>query len=265
MARMTVPKFSSQKGERKLVCLTAYDVITAGILDEAGVDLILVGDSLGNVVLGHDTTLPVTLDDMITHAAAVRRARPEALVIVDMPYMSFHVSPEDTVRNAGRIIKETGADGVKVEGGKDRLPHIRHLVQGKIPVMGHLGLTPQSVLQFGGYRVQGRSAAASDEILEHARAIAEAGCFSLVLEGIPAPVAERVTGAVPVPTIGIGAGPACDGQILVVNDLLGMTAETPKFVRRYAELRETMRDAVRRYAEDVREGRFPGPEETYSE
>lgn len=265
MARMTVPKFSSLKGERKLVCLTAYDVTTAGILDEAGVDLILVGDSMGNVILGHETTLPVTLDDMITHAAAVRRARPDALVIVDMPYLSFHVSPEDTLRNAGRIIQETGADGVKLEGGKERVPHIRHLLQGKIPVMGHLGLTPQSVLQFGGYRVQGRSERAAREIREHAKALEEAGCFAVVLEGVPATLAQAITGDLSVPTIGIGAGPACDGQILVVNDLLGMSTETPKFVRRYAELRETMREAIRRYAEDVREGKFPGPEETYSE
>ena len=263
--RMSAPRFRSLKGERRLVCLTAYDVLTARLLDEAEVDLILVGDSLGNVVLGHDTTLPVTLDQMVSHAAAVVRARPRALVIADLPYLTFHVNPEDTLRNAARLIQEAGVDGVKLEGGRERLPHIEKLIQAEIPVMGHLGLTPQSVLEFGGYRVQGRSRDAVENLIRHARALAGAGCFAIVLEGIPGGAAEAVTAAVPVPTIGIGAGVACDGQILVTPDLLGLTGSAPKFVRPYADLRGTVLEAVRRYAEDVREGRFPGPEETYPE
>lgn len=263
--RMTVPRFRAEKGSRRLVCITAYDVLTAGILDEAGVDLILVGDSLGNVVLGHETTLPVTLDQMVSHAAAVVRARPRALVVGDMPYMTFHVTPEDTLRNAARLIREAGVDAVKLEGGTERVPHIRKLVAAEIPVMGHLGLTPQSVLKFGGHRVQGRGENAARALVEHAKQLEAAGCFSVVLEGIPAPVARTVTQAVGIPTVGIGAGPECDGQVLVVTDLLGMSTDLPRFVRRYADLRGVILDAVQRYAEDVREGRFPGPEETYPE
>jgi 3-methyl-2-oxobutanoate hydroxymethyltransferase len=262
--RMTAPEFRDLKGRRRLVCLTAYDVQMAGILDEAGVDLILVGDSLGNVVLGHETTLPVRIEDMIHHAKAVTRARPRALVLADLPYLTFHLTPEDTLRNAGRLVQEAGVDGVKLEGGRRRVDHIRKLVDAEIPVMGHLGLTPQSVLRLGGYRVQGRTEDAAEALLADARAIEAAGCFSLVLEGIPAPLAAKVTAAVSIPTIGIGAGADCDGQILVVNDLLGLPAATPKFVRRYAELRGVIGDAVKRYAADVREGSFPGPEETYS-
>jgi 3-methyl-2-oxobutanoate hydroxymethyltransferase len=263
--RTTVPAFTAAKGQRRLVCLTAYDVLTAGILDEAGVDLLLVGDSLANVVLGHETTLPVTLDEMVSHTRAVVRARPRALVVADMPYLTFHVTPEDTLRNAARFIQEAGADGVKLEGGSVRVPHIRKLVEAEIPVMGHLGLTPQSVLELGGYRVQGRGEAAAARLLEEAKALERAGCFALVLESVPEPVAARVTGAIGIPTIGIGAGQGTDGQILVVTDLLGLPTSTPRFVRRYADLRSTIRDAVRRYAEDVRDGRFPGPEETYPE
>jgi 3-methyl-2-oxobutanoate hydroxymethyltransferase len=262
---MTAPEFSAQKGKRRLVCLTAYDVLTAQILDRAGVDLILVGDSLGNVVLGYETTLPVTLDQMVSHSAAVVRARPRALVITDLPYLTFHVSPQDTLRNAGRLVQEAGVDGVKLEGGRIRLPHIRALLEAGIPVMGHLGLTPQSILAFGGYRVQGRSEEAAGDLLEEARALDEVGCFALVLEGVPASVAARITGEISIPTIGIGAGPDCDGQILVTPDLLGMGAQAPRFVRTYADLREAMTEAVRRYAQDVQEGAFPGPEECYPE
>jgi len=261
--RVSVPSFVAQKGTRRLVCLTAYDVITAGILDDAGVDLILVGDSLGNVVLGLETTLPVTLDQMVSHAAAVMRAKPKALVIADMPFLTFQISPEDTLRNAGRLIQEAGVDGVKIEGARGE--HVRMLVQAGIPVMGHLGLTPQSVLELGGFRVQGRTPEAAQALLEQAKALEAAGCFSLVLESVPAPVAERVTRTIGIPTIGIGAGRSCDGQILVITDLLGMSATTPRFVRRYAELRDVIGDAVRRYAEDVRTDRFPGPDETYPE
>jgi 3-methyl-2-oxobutanoate hydroxymethyltransferase len=263
--RMTVPAFAALKGERRLVCLTAYDVLTAAALDEAGVDLLLVGDSMGNVVLGHETTLPVTLDEMVSHAAAVMRARPRALVVGDMPYLTFHVTPEETLKNAARFVREAGVDAVKLEGGIVRVPHIRKLVESEIPVMGHLGLTPQSVLGLGGYRVQARSRPAAEHLLEEAKALEAAGCFSLVLESVPAPVAAEVTRALSIPTIGIGAGPATDGQVLVITDLLGLAPAVPRFVRRYADMRGTVMDAVRRYAEDVREGRFPGPEETYPE
>jgi 3-methyl-2-oxobutanoate hydroxymethyltransferase len=248
-----------------LVCLTAYDVLTAGILDQAEVDLILVGDSLGNVVLGHETTLPVTLDQMVSHSAAVMRARPRALVIADLPYLTFHVDPRETLRNAGRLVQEAGVDGVKLEGGRVRLPHIRALHEAGIPVMGHLGLTPQSILALGGYRVQGRSKEAAERLREDARALEDAGCFSLVLEGVPSSLADTVTKEISIPTVGIGAGPGCDGQILVTPDLLGMGGQGPRFVRKYADLRTVMGDAVRRYAEDVREGTFPGPEECYPE
>jgi len=262
---MTVPEFRARKGKERLVCLTAYDVLTARILDEAGVDLLLVGDSLGNVVLGYETTLPVTLDQMVSHAAAVVRARPRALVIADLPYLSFHISPEDTVRNAGRLVREAGVDGVKLEGGEVRVPHVRALLEAKIPVMGHLGLTPQSVLEFGGYRVQGRTPEAADRLLADARALEGAGCFALVLEGIPAGVAARVTESIGIPTIGIGAGPSCDGQVLVTPDLLGMGRQAPRFVRRYADLVTVIGDAVRAYLTDVKNGDFPGPEESYPE
>jgi 3-methyl-2-oxobutanoate hydroxymethyltransferase len=263
--RMTAPEFRSSKGKKKLACLTAYDVLTAGILDDAGIDLILVGDSMGNVILGHDTTLKVTLDDVVTHAAAVMRARPRALVIGDMPYLTFHIRPEETLRNAARLIQEAGVDGVKLEGGRERVEHVRALIEAEIPVMGHLGLTPQSVLKFGGYRVQGRTGDAATRLLEDAKALEEAGCFSVVLEGLPGPLAERITASVGIPTIGIGAGAGCDGQVLVISDLLGITPSVPKFVRRYADLRGVMGDAVKRYIEDVRAGAFPGSEETYPE
>ena len=261
--RLTAPAFRALKGTRKAVCLTAYDVLTAAALDEAGVDLLLVGDSLGNVVLGHDTTLPVTLDDMVAHARAVMRAEPRALVVADMPFLTYHVSPEETLRNAGRLVQEAGVDAVKLEGGRKRLPHVRALLDAEIPVMGHLGLTPQSVNRFGGYKVQGRDDDAVRELVDDATALAEAGVFSLVLEGMPAPAAERVTAAIPVPTIGIGAGAGCDGQVLVTPDLLGMTPGVPKFVRRYETFRERAVDAARRYAEDVRSGAFPSAEESY--
>ena len=263
--RMTVPEFRARKGGEPLVCLTAYDVLTAAILSEAGVDLILVGDSLGNVVLGYESTLPVTLDDILHHCAAVTRAHPRSLVIADMPYLSYHINPEETIRNAGRLIQSAGVDGVKLEGGRERLAHVRALIETEIPVMGHLGLTPQSVLRFGGYRVQGRTADAAERLLEDAQALEEAGCFSLVLEGVPAGLAARVTEAISIPTVGIGAGSACDGQILVVTDLLGLPPSVPKFVRRYADLHQLVGDAVRSYAEDVRARRFPGPGETYAE
>jgi 3-methyl-2-oxobutanoate hydroxymethyltransferase len=263
--RMTVPEFRSRKGHGPpLAVLTAYDVPSAEAAEEGGVDALLVGDSLGNVLLGQPTTLTVTLDDMIHHARAVGRARKSALLVVDMPWMTYHLGPEDALRNAARVVRETGADAVKLEGGTKRVPALRAILDAEIPVMGHVGLTPQSVLRMGGYRVQGKDADAARRVLDDARAVADAGAFALVLEGVPAELAAEITAAVPVPTIGIGAGAACDGQVLVFHDLLGMSSAPPaRFVRRYAEVRAIQVDAIRRYCADVREHRFPSDRETY--
>lgn len=251
---------------RPIVMLTAYDFPTARALDAAGVDILLVGDSLGMVVLGYESTLPVTMAEMLHHTAAVARAKPRALVVGDMPWMSYHTGLSDAIRNAGRFIKEAGADAVKLEGGLERLPVVRELVAAEIPVMGHLGLTPQSVLRFGGYKVQGRGEAAVTHLVDSARALEDAGCFSLVLEGIPAPAALLITAAVTIPTIGIGAGPDTDGQVLVIHDLVGFGGErVPRFVRRYADVGDIFTDAARRFADDVRSGRYPVPSETYAE
>ena len=243
--------------------LTAYDFPGALAADAAGVDVLLVGDSLANVVLGHHDTLQVTVADMAHHTAAVARARPRALVVADMPWLSYHVSTEDTVRNGAALVR-AGADAVKLEGGRNRLPMVRALLDAEIPVMGHLGLTPQSVHTMGGFRVQAKAEEEAQALLEDARALAAAGCFSLVLEGIPDVVAASVTDAVDIPTIGIGAGSACDGQVLVFHDLLGFReGKGPKFVRRYADLAATATNAIAAYAADVRAGRFPSDEETY--
>jgi 3-methyl-2-oxobutanoate hydroxymethyltransferase len=262
--RVTAPQLARRKrrGER-LVMLTAYDAPTARILDENGIDLILVGDSLGMVVLGRDTTLPVTMDEMIHHTRAVARGASRALVTGDMPFLSYHESPAQAVRNAGRFVQEGGAAAVKMEGGRKRLAAIRAVMDAEIPVMGHLGLTPQSFHRLGGFRVQGKTAQAAHEIMEDARALADAGIFALVLEGIPAELARAVTREVPCPTFGIGAGPGCDGQVLVLHDLLGLTETSPKFVRRYANLRSEIATAVSRFQDDVRRGEFPSEEETY--
>jgi len=262
---MTVPAFRARKGSGPpLVVLTACDAMTTAAAEAAGVDALLVGDSLGMVELGYDSTLPVTMDDMAHHARAVGRRRREALLIVDMPWLSYHLGARDAVTNAARFVREAGADAVKIEGGRKRLDVIRALLDAEIPVMGHLGLTPQSVLKMGGYKVQGRSADDAAELLADAKAIAEAGVFSIVLEGVPSELAAGVTAAVPVPTIGIGAGPACDGQVLVVHDMLGMLPGTvPKFVRRYADLHAASVDAIRRWADDVRARSFPSKDETY--
>jgi 3-methyl-2-oxobutanoate hydroxymethyltransferase len=250
-------------GDDPLVMVTAYDAPTARLADAAGVDLLLVGDSLAMVVLGYDDTLSVTVDDMVHHTAAVARTAPRALVVADLPWMSYHVSPEDTVRNAARLVR-AGAPAVKLEGGAKRLPAVSALIDAEIPVMGHLGLTPQSVHALGGFKVQGRRPEAADALVEDALALVEAGVFAIVLEAVPAAVARRVTEAIPVPTIGIGAGPACDGQVLVLHDLLGLEDRVlPRFVRRYASLRADGSAAVAAYAADVRSGAFPGPEETY--
>jgi 3-methyl-2-oxobutanoate hydroxymethyltransferase len=263
--KVTVPGIRARKGSPdRIVSLTAYDYPTARALDDAGVDILLVGDSLGMVVLGHETTLPVTLEVMLLLASAVTRARPRALVVADMPFLSYHTGPADAVRNAGRFLQEAGAEAVKLEGGRSRLDVVKALVAADIPVMGHIGLTPQSVNALGGYRVQGKSAAAVDALLDDARALAEAGAFSIVLEGMPAPVARLVTESVPVPTIGIGAGPDCDGQILVVHDLLGFgESAPPRFVRRYADLSGAITAAARAWAADVKSGAFPAERESY--
>lgn len=254
-----------RRGE-KLVLLTAYDIATARIAQEGGADALLVGDSLGMVVLGHETTLPVTLEDMLHHCRAVARIRPELPIIVDMPYGSFHVSPQAAVRNALRLVKEGGAAAVKIEGGRVRAEVLAALLAAEIPVMGHLGLTPQSVHRFGGFKVQGRGTAAATRLLDEARFLESAGCFAIVLECIPAPLARRVTAALGIPTIGIGAGPDCDGQVLVWHDLLGLTpGAPPTFVQRYADLGGIAAEAVRRWAGDVRAGAFPGPEHTFAD
>jgi 3-methyl-2-oxobutanoate hydroxymethyltransferase len=249
---------------RKIVVLTAYDWMLARYLDEAGVDAILVGDSAGQVFAGHRTTLPVTLDDMIYHARAVRRGAPERFLIVDMPFLSFQVSPEDTLRNAGRVMKETEAQAVKVEGGAALAETIERLVACGIPVMGHLGLTPQSVHAFGGYGLRASEAGEAERLRSDARALERAGCFSLVLEKIPRALAAEVSAELEIPTIGIGAGPGTDGQVLVTPDLLGLTPDfRPRFVRRYADLDRIVREALSRFATEVRDGTFPGDEESY--
>jgi len=263
---VTAPSVRSAKvrgGAEPLVMVTAYDAPTARMADEAGVDMILVGDSLAMVVLGYDDTLQVTIDDMVHHTAAVARAKPRALVVGDLPWMSYHVSPEDTVRNAAALIR-AGAQAVKLEGGRKRLPMIEAIVDAEIPVMGHLGLTPQSVHAMGGFKVQGREQEAALRLVADAKALAHAGCFALVLEGVPDQVARMVTDAVDVPTIGIGAGPHCDGQVLVFHDVLGIEDRLlPKFVRRYASLKQDGVAALETYAADVRSGRFPADEESY--
>jgi 3-methyl-2-oxobutanoate hydroxymethyltransferase len=265
LARVTVPGFRGRKRiGPPLVVLTAYDAPTASVAEAGGVDALLVGDSLATVLLGYDSTLRVTLDEMLHHARAVGRVRQRALLIADMPWMSYHVGPIDAAQNAARFVREAGADAVKLEGGTKRLAAIRAILDAEIPVMGHLGLTPQSVLAFGGYKVQGRSEAAAHALIEDAVALVTAGVFSIVLEGIPPELAARITREVDVPTIGIGAGPDCDGQVLVFHDLLGMlSGRSPKFVRRYAELREQQVAAVRSWADEVRAGAFPAERESY--
>ncbi|MEO8167802.1 MAG: 3-methyl-2-oxobutanoate hydroxymethyltransferase [bacterium] len=248
----------------KITMLTGYDYLVARLLDQAGIDMILVGDSLSNVVQGNVTTLPVTLDDMIYHATAVKRAVKNALIVVDMPFMSYQNNEEEAVRNAGRIMKEVGAGAVKLEGGAYIADTIKHLVQIGIPVMGHLGLTPQAINKFGTYEVRATNRKEADQLLRDAKILADAGVFAIVLEKIPTALARQVTKSIRVPTIGIGAGPYCDGQVLVVYDMLGLTEEfKPRFVRRYAELAQTLRDAFGQYIGDVKSKRFPSKEESY--
>lgn len=263
--RVTLPQLHAwHHAGRKLVMVTAYDAATARIADAAGVDILLVGDSVGNVCLGFENTLPVSMAMMNHHLEAVARTRPTAMLVADLPYLSFHLSPEDTLRNAGGFLQR-GAQAVKLEGGAKRLPMIRALLDAEIPVMGHLGLTPQSVNPMGGYKVQGRQKTEALRLLDDARRLQDAGCFSLVLEGIPADLAARVTEVLGIPTIGIGAGPHCSGQVLVFHDVLGLLpGSSPKFVRRYAEGFELMRDALAAWAEDVRGGDFPDARESYT-
>lgn len=265
-SRMTAPAVRSRKvatGCAPLVMVTAYDAPGARLVDEGGADLILVGDSLAMVVLGYDDTLQVTVEDMAHHTAAVARTKPSALVVADLPWMSYHTSVEDTVRNAATLVR-AGATAVKLEGGAKRVPHVRALVDAEIPVMGHLGLTPQSLHAMGGFKVQGKSAEAALALVADAEALVEAGVFAIVLEGVPDAVARMVTDAVPVPTIGIGAGRHCDGQVLVFHDVLGFEDRiTPKFVRRYANLKAAGVDAIASFAADVRSGAFPNDAESY--
>jgi 3-methyl-2-oxobutanoate hydroxymethyltransferase len=244
--------------------VTAYDYPSALLADQAGMDMLLVGDSLGMVVLGYQSTVPVTMDEMVHHTRAVMRANPAALVVADLPFLSYQASVTDAVYNAGRLVKEGGADAVKLEGGRAMVPMVRAIVDAGIPVMGHLGLTPQSVVQLGGYRVQGREKDAADRIAADAEALVEAGVFSLVLECVPADLARRITAELPVPTIGIGAGPDCDGQVLVYHDLLGLFDRfQPKFVKRYVNLGEAIVKALADYREEVRQGKFPGEEHSF--
>ncbi|MDQ4089332.1 MAG: 3-methyl-2-oxobutanoate hydroxymethyltransferase [Actinomycetota bacterium] len=260
---VTAPAVRARKHGPPLVMVTAYDAPGARIADEAGVDVILVGDSVAMVVLGYDDTLQVTVDDMAHHVAAVARAGPRALVVVDMPWLSYHLSPTESVRNAGALVR-AGASAVKLEGGRRRLPAIAAILDAEIPVMGHLGLTPQSVHALGGYRVQGRHVDTATALVDDAVALAEAGCFALVLECVPEEVARLVTAAVEIPTIGIGAGAHCDGQVLVFHDLLGLEDRiVPRFVRRYASLKTDAVAAISAFAADVRAGRFPAESESY--
>ncbi len=252
-----------ENGE-KIAMLTGYDYLTARALDQVGIDIILVGDSLGNVIQGHATTLPVTVDDMIYHAKAVKRAVKNALIVVDMPFMSFQTNLDDAVRNCGRVMKEVGVGAVKLEGGAYIADIVRHLVTIGIPVMGHLGLTPQAINKFGTYEVRAQTRKEADELVRDAEVLQKAGVFAIVLEKIPASLARRVSKALRIPTIGIGAGPHCDGQVLVVHDMLGLTEEfKPRFVRRYAEVAETLRGAFRQYIHDVKAGTFPSSKESY--
>ncbi len=262
--KVTVPGILARKGHDKVTMVTAYDHPSARYASEAGIDVILVGDSVGNVVHGLDTTLGVTIDMMVMHTAAVARAKPHSLVVADMPWMSFHVSREETIRNAGRLVREGGAEAVKVEGGRKRIEMIEALIDAEIPVMGHVGLTPQSVNAMGGFKVQGRDLEAAHELVEDAKALDAAGVFSIVLEGIPDVVADTVTASVSVPTIGIGAGAGTDGQVLVFHDVLGLgNGKYPKFVREYADLGARAVAALSRYADDVRSGSFPAESEIY--
>jgi len=265
MGKMTAPAVTAAKGTHKLAVLTAYDYAAARLAEAAGIDVLLVGDSLAMVVLGHEDTLSVTMEEMLHHVRAVSRGAEKALVVADMPFLSYQVSVAEAVANAGRFLKEGRAGAVKLEGGREVVPQVRAMVAAGIPVLGHVGLTPQHVAALGGFRVQSKTAEAAAKLLGDALALAEAGCFGVVLECIPAPVAAVVTKALPVPTIGIGAGPDCDGQVLVFHDVLGLYDRLrPKFVKQYAALGELAVEALTQYADAVRNSDFPGPEHVFS-
>jgi 3-methyl-2-oxobutanoate hydroxymethyltransferase len=262
---LSVPDLLAFKADgRRIVMLTCYDAAFSRLLETAGVDVLLVGDSLNQVLAGHETTLSATLDQMIYHAASVRRGARRSLIFVDLPFLTYQVAISEAIRNAGRVLQESGAHGVKLEGGRPMAETVRALVDRGIPVIGHLGLTPQSVHALGGYRVQGRDEAAAERLLADARALEDAGACAVVLELLPSALARRISSALTIPTIGIGAGAGCDGQVLVLHDMLGLNEMfQPKFLKRYAELGEAVRAAVRAYAADVRDGRYPGPEHSF--
>lgn len=263
--QVTVATLKAQKGQEPIAMLTAYDYCLAGLFDAAGVEVILVGDSLGNVVLGYSSTLPVTMEDIIHHSKAVTRACKRALVVADMPFMSYQASIEQGMLNAGRLLKEGGANAVKLEGGSEICPLVEKLVTSGIPVMGHLGLTPQSVNQLGGFKVQGKSVEDAQKIIDEAKALADAGVFALVLECIPDKLAAKISESIDIPTIGIGAGNACDGQVLVCNDFLGMNSGfTPKFVKKYRLLHEQITQATQEYIQDVKTRSFPAQEHIFT-
>ena len=265
MKRVVIQDLKRWKQEgHRWVCLTAYDAPSARVLEAAGVQVALVGDSLGNVILGHDSTVPVTMEDMVCHCAAVRRSAPSLFVVGDLPFLAAQVSDEQAVLNSGRLVQEGGADAVKLEGGGPRAATIQRIVEAGIPVMGHLGLTPQNATQLGGYRVQGNDPESAARIAQDAMALEQAGAFAVVLECVPAPLASAIAKETSIPIIGIGAGPHTDGQILVTPDLLGMfTRFRPRFVRRYRELADEIGAAIGEYCRDVRNGDFPGPDESY--
>jgi 3-methyl-2-oxobutanoate hydroxymethyltransferase len=265
--KVTVPVVMAMKRKgKRIAMLSVYDYPTARLADQAGIDIILVGDTLGMVILGYETTLPVTMDEMLCHVKAVSRAKPAALVIADMPFMSFQVSPSEALRNAGRMIKEGGADAVKIEGGICRASTAKAIGDAKIPVMGHIGLTPQAIRRFGGYKVQGKTGRGREAIIDDALALEEAGCFAIVLEGVPWKLAKEITEKLSIPTIGIGAGPHCDGQVLVCHDILGLyDGYVPKFVRKYADLKPDILKALSGYVGDVRTGAFPSLDESYDD
>ncbi|HUF03818.1 MAG TPA: 3-methyl-2-oxobutanoate hydroxymethyltransferase [Aridibacter sp.] len=254
---------AKQRGE-KLVCLTAYDYPTARIVDEAGVEIILVGDSIGNVIHGYGNTIPVTLDEILSATKAVKRGSSRSLIVADMPYGSFHINPDETVRNALRLMKDGGAEAVKLEGGRNRVALVNRLVDEEIPVMAHIGLTPQSVHKLGGYSVQGKTPHDAQRLIEDAKMLEDAGAFAIVLELVPREIAAIITSELTIPTVGIGAGSECDIQVLVLHDLVGLTfGRLPRFVRQYADLRQVMTEAVTAWTEDVKEGRYPAEEESY--
>ncbi|MBI5039266.1 MAG: 3-methyl-2-oxobutanoate hydroxymethyltransferase [Nitrospirae bacterium] len=265
MGKITIPDILKRKTEGKNISmLTAYDHLFARIVDEASIDIVLVGDSLGTVVQGHATTIPVTMDEMIYHTRMVSRGVTHALVVGDMPFLSYQISVEEGIRNAGRFLKEGGAAAVKMEGGANVIDKVKAMISSGIPVMGHVGLLPQSVHQMGGYKVQGKDEVSAERIFNDALMLEDAGVFALVMEGIPEGLAKKITGTLAIPTIGIGAGSHCDGQVLVLYDLLGLLPQPmPKFVKQYAPLRDQCIEAIKRFKEDVEHGRFPGKEESY--